>query len=206
MLLWAISLILVLLFGLLSIVGLVYYRMSREPYENQHVVARFADKGDAASRLASLSKMGQIVVDSPPPSAPGTIGAAAWQALKANYRQTLVENDSAWKKGHIAHTHPDGQISMAIRNKSGQFLPDDQVAFVFLHELAHVATFDMSRDKHSKEFWATFGAILDIAYDKKLLEPRDYAKKPDSYEGISIEYNPWFDMDWRSILNTAVGY
>jgi hypothetical protein len=174
--------------------------MTRVRVNNQRVVDRFANKSEAAVKLAKLSRVGQDIANEPAPTGQGTVGYTAWTELKANFKPELTENDSAWKNGHIAHTKPNGSISIAIRDKSGEFLPEDRVMFVYLHELAHVATFNMSRDKHSTEFWAAFGGILDVAYKKGLLTPREYSKDPDTYEGIHIEYNPWYEHDWLDIL------
>jgi hypothetical protein len=62
--------------------------------------------------------------------------------------------------------------------------------FVALHELSHFA---IPSYDHPEEFWITFKFLLQESNKAGLHIPEDYAKKPQSYCGLTIAYNPFYD-------------
>lgn len=116
-------------------------------------------------------------------------------------RNKLRESDPTWTVGHKAMTTPDGEINICIREKSGKIQDWGLIYFVYLHELAHVITpkkynvktGDKVNDDHPREFWAAFKFLLEGAVTLNQIEPRDYEKDPDNYNGNIVSYNPFWD-------------
>ncbi len=105
---------------------------------------------------------------------------------------SLREN---WPSGttNTSYTQLKGQvIAICLRSKNGlpSFHEINDIIFVVLHELAHVASFNYG---HGDEFWATFRIILEHAVDMGIYTPIDYKNSPREYCGINITYNPLYD-------------
>ena len=78
------------------------------------------------------------------------------------------------------------------RTKNSTTLIDiNTLTFVAIHELAHIMTESVG---HKQDFWSHFKFLLQNAVDAKLYKPEDYKKKPESYCGITISDNPYYDM------------
>lgn len=70
---------------------------------------------------------------------------------------------------------------------------DDVLAFVFFHELSHVAADDYG---HGPEFWSTFKWLLGEAVEAgQLPAGLDFDASPTSYCGVPVDHNPLFDAD-----------
>lgn len=73
--------------------------------------------------------------------------------------------------------------------------------FVWLHELAHVAT---DQNGHGPEFWTNFAEILDVAVKAGIYAPQRFTKEsPGSYCGSRITYQPLSDMGAKPRANFA---
>jgi len=65
------------------------------------------------------------------------------------------------------------------------------LTFVAIHELSHITTTSIG---HKQEFWQNFKYLLENAKTAGIYEPVDYKKKPESYCGMTITDNPYYDM------------
>lgn len=79
-------------------------------------------------------------------------------------------------------------------NKDGVYeLHDIQTCvFVLLHELAHCMNDKMQHTEESN-FWPLFKFLLVNATECGIYTPSDYSKKPISYCGMELSYNPYYD-------------
>ena len=78
------------------------------------------------------------------------------------------------------------------KDKQGSKLIDlNTLTFVAIHELAHVMT---KSEGHKQEFWQNFKFLLQQAKETKMYKPVDYKKKSESYCGMEITDNPYYDL------------
>ena len=75
--------------------------------------------------------------------------------------------------------------------KNNKLIDSNTLAFVAIHELAHIATKSIG---HTPEFWENFRFLLKEAVDLKIYDPVDYKKKHQPYCGMDITDNPYFDL------------
>jgi hypothetical protein len=79
------------------------------------------------------------------------------------------------------------------KEKNGtQLIDENTLIFVAIHELAHITT---TSEGHKQEFWQNFKFLLENAKAAGIYEPVDYKKKPQSYCGMDITDNPYYDFN-----------
>jgi len=77
--------------------------------------------------------------------------------------------------------------------KEGNKLIDlNTLTFVALHELSHIMTTSIG---HKQEFWQNFKFVLENAKEANIYQPIDYKKKPQEYCGMTINDNPYYDLN-----------
>ena len=95
---------------------------------------------------------------------------------------------------HTAYSENKGEkLAFCLNKKKGnndEFIDENTLTFVALHELAHIATQSIG---HKTEFWENFKFLLQEASDAGLYTPHDYKTKPQEYCGMKITDNPFFD-------------
>jgi hypothetical protein len=78
------------------------------------------------------------------------------------------------------------------KQKNGTKLIDiNTLTFVAIHEIAHVMT---KSEGHKQEFWENFKFLLEQAKAANIYDPVDYKKNPESYCGMTITDNPYYDF------------
>jgi hypothetical protein len=76
--------------------------------------------------------------------------------------------------------------------KNGNKLIDiNTLTFVAIHELSHIMTVS---EGHKQIFWQNFKFLLENAKKAGIYNPVDYKKTPESYCGMSITDNPYYDL------------
>ena len=103
----------------------------------------------------------------------------------------------------IYETLPTSELSAYSENKGeklafcldtekqgGKLIDENTLAFVALHELAHVATVSVG---HTEEFWTNFRFLLQEAEKINIYQPVDYKSKPQKYCGMMITDNPYYN-------------
>ena len=79
------------------------------------------------------------------------------------------------------------------KSKNGTKLIDiNTLTFVALHELSHIATESVG---HKQEFWQNFKWVLQNAKEAGIYSPIDYKKYPEEYCGMTINDNPYYDLE-----------
>lgn len=78
------------------------------------------------------------------------------------------------------------------RTKNSTTLIDiNTLTFVAIHELSHISTTSIG---HKQDFWQNFKYLLEKAKEAGIYIPVDYKKKPQSYCGMTITDNPYYDI------------
>ncbi len=78
------------------------------------------------------------------------------------------------------------------KEKNGSKLIDiNTLTFVAIHELAHIMTIS---EGHKQEFWQNFKFLLEQAKAANIYDPINYKKNPESYCGMDITDNPYYDL------------
>jgi len=94
---------------------------------------------------------------------------------------------------HTAYSENKGEkIAFCLNStKNGNKLIDiNTLTFVAIHELAHIMT---KTEGHTQEFWKNFKFLLVNAKAAGIYKPIDYKKEPESYCGMTITDNPYYD-------------
>jgi hypothetical protein len=112
--------------------------------------------------------------------------------LKRYNPDKLIEN-SPKIKGESSYTLSKGElVAMCLRDKKTfEVHSIDIIMFVYLHELAHIAT-DVRQ--HEFGFWQTFKWLLQEAEEAGVYKNVDFRKSPITYCGHYVDYSPYFDQ------------
>ena len=79
------------------------------------------------------------------------------------------------------------------KKKDGKELIDiETLTFVAIHELGHVMSVEVG---HGDEFWTNFKYLLENAEKAGIYKNIDYNKTPETYCGMEITDNPYFDYN-----------
>lgn len=82
-------------------------------------------------------------------------------------------------------------VCMRDRERPEQLENMNDLMFVYLHELAHIAY--QTGIGHGREFWQMFRFILIESVECGIIKPVNYALHPITYCGLYVDYNPYYD-------------
>jgi len=146
----------------------------------EYVVVETPSKDEAAEKLAGItSRVEQFIakLNVEFPDDPRV------KLLTKRYDSRNVSEGTS-KNGYSSYSVNKGErIVLCIRQSDGQFVDDNDVFYVTVHELAHLATNEIG---HTDGFWKTFKFLINQAIRYQLYEYRNYDRKPVQYCGISI--------------------
>jgi hypothetical protein len=104
----------------------------------------------------------------------------------------------------ITETLPTSELTAYSENKgekmafclnktknTGTLIDLNTLTFVAIHELAHTMTKTIG---HKQEFWKNFKFLLENAVKIGIYKPVDYKKENQSYCGMTITDNPYYDI------------
>jgi hypothetical protein len=77
------------------------------------------------------------------------------------------------------------------KNSPNMLIDLNTLTFVAIHELSHITTTTIG---HKQDFWQNFKYLIENAKDAGIYKPVDYKKNPESYCGMTITDNPYYDM------------
>lgn len=115
------------------------------------------------------------------------------RAILGNYNpDKLAEITASNAFGYTSYTVDRGRsMRFCLRNKTTMGVHEiDELTFVAYHELAHIGDWDSD---HNLPFWQVFKYLLQCAVRAGIYTPTDYSKRPMTYCGMDVEYNPYFD-------------
>lgn len=120
--------------------------------------------------------------------------AAAAGSLRRRYDPAgLAENSPRGPAGETAYAQ-GARVALCLRDRRSRALhPAPLLRFVFLHELAHLAS---EAPDHGPRFWEAFRWLLEEAERAGLYRSPDWARVPGVvYCGVPVAYNPRFDAE-----------
>lgn len=119
---------------------------------------------------------------------------AILRALRGYNPDNLFENHPHNISGDTSYTINKGKkMAICLRDKETLQLHDiNTMMFVVLHELAHIASESVGHSDN--EFWRNFKFILQNAAECGIYHVEDYSIHPMRYCGMTVTYNPLFDM------------
>jgi hypothetical protein len=115
------------------------------------------------------------------------------QTLKRNYNPTKI-TETLPTSELTAYSENKGEKMAFCLNKTkntGTLIDENTLVFVGIHELSHTMTKSVG---HKQEFWTNFKFLLENAVKIGIYEPVDYKKKNQSYCGMTITDNPYYDI------------
>jgi hypothetical protein len=115
------------------------------------------------------------------------------QRLKEGFNPKKI-NETLPTSEYTAYSENKGEkLAFCLhRRKNGTKLIDiNTLTFVALHELSHIMTVSVG---HTDEFWNNFKFLLKNAVKENVYTPIDYKNNPQSYCGMTITDNPYYDM------------
>lgn len=115
------------------------------------------------------------------------------QTLKRNYNPRKI-TETLPTSELTAYSENKGEKMAFCLNKTkntGTLIDENTLVFVGIHELSHTMTKSVG---HKQEFWKNFKFLLENAVKIGIYEPVDYKKKHQSYCGMTITDNPYYDI------------
>jgi hypothetical protein len=94
---------------------------------------------------------------------------------------------------YTAYSENKGQkLALCLRKNKEQYklIDINTLTFVAIHELSHLMTKSIG---HEEEFWNNFKFLLKCAVELGIYNPVDYSNEPQSYCGMEIDDNPYYD-------------
>jgi hypothetical protein len=120
--------------------------------------------------------------------------------LLANYNpESIYETDPRWTNDTSYMINKGHRFHICLRDKSApnQLVPLNDLLFIVLHEISHIAAYNVSN--HPEEYWQVFKFILQEAQESGIYIPADYHANPIKYCGLGISYNPLFDSNIKNL-------
>lgn len=94
---------------------------------------------------------------------------------------------------YTAYSENKGQkLALCLRKNKQQYklIDINTLTFVAIHELSHLMTKSIG---HEDDFWNNFKFLLKCAVEIGIYNPIDYSNEPQSYCGMEIDDNPYYD-------------
>lgn len=180
------------------------------------------DPGRAADLLARLNRRATALVGSLrrrylgsggiPPLLPAAARTPARLSCVRNLinrynPDNFVENSYKDSSGDSSYCIDKGAIlAICLRTRAdnggaaaaaGQFQDEETLFFVTLHELTHMTIEEID---HPRRFWSAFRFILEEAEVAPVsYRSPNFERRPVSYCGIRVDYNPRYDPGVASI-------
>ena len=114
--------------------------------------------------------------------------------LVENFNPTTIKEILPTSE-YTAYSENKGEkIAFCLNKKkhdNDNLIDANTLTFVAIHELAHIMTASIG---HGEEFWNNFKFLLENAVELNIYTPIDYKKEPESYCGMDITDNPYYDL------------
>jgi len=135
----------------------------------------------AADMMATLEKKVRDLLDKSEGVVPGD---KRFANIRARWSGRLVEIDGT---DNIAYSMDKRDVSICVRRKDGGVENYNDLMFVLLHELSHIANDTYG---HDDTFWKTFKFVLEVADATGVYTFQDYGRKSVSVCGKEISMTP----------------
>lgn len=157
---------------------------------NQYLVRNLPDKVAAADLLARLRKKMVKLVDylQTIKDDQNAFCAVALEQLKRRFNPDKMSESPADSE-HTSYSVNKTKIFFCIRDKTtGEFIDENTVMYVFLHEISHIATSEIG---HVENFWNNFRFLIRNAIKCGIYQYQDFATSPVPYCGVIINSSPY---------------
>lgn len=113
--------------------------------------------------------------------------------LVAKYNPTTLKETLPTSELTAYSENKGEKLAFCLNKKKGgsELIDQNTLIFVAMHELSHIMTASIG---HTREFWLNFKFLLENAVKIGIYDPKDYKKKPQSYCGMTLSDNPYYDM------------
>jgi hypothetical protein len=117
----------------------------------------------------------------------------AYHILRDYNPDRVYENNPAVSSDTSYTINKGASLYMCVRNRKNpnKIENDDLLLFVMLHELSHIG--NVRSWGHGTDFWAIFKHVLHEAEESGIYKPVQYAYNPQTFCGLEITYNPYYD-------------
>lgn len=154
--------------------------MTADSDGRQYIVRKMPDSKQAAEILSRINARMQRVIAHMRKKYPKDRAVAR---LHKNYDPDAMSEGGA-EVGYTSYSVNKGEkIVMCIRQTGGEFVDENVLTYVALHELAHLMTEEIG---HPKPFWDNFGRITKEAIEIGVYKEVDFDAHPQPYCGITI--------------------
>jgi len=174
--------------GLIVVIMLMYVKqyygeveMMQSPADGRrYIVRKLPDSKQAADILARINTKLQRVIAHMRNKYPDD---SAVKRMERNYNPDSLSEGGA-EVGYTSYSVNKGEkIVMCLRQSGGEFVDENVLAYVALHELAHLMTKEVG---HPKPFWDNFERIVKEAIEIGIYKHVDFDNHPKPYCGITI--------------------
>ena len=154
-------------------------------YNKEYYVRKLPDKQQAADKLGSLSiKLNNLIKH----CADKDNKVEEINKLSNNFNSEIITENIPGSRFVAYSVNKGDELSICIRNKNTEdFIEDNTVIFVAIHELAHIMT---EESGHPPEFWDNMKYLLENAEEIGIYNPINYSKNPVDYCGQKIDSTP----------------
>ena len=117
---------------------------------------------------------------------------------------SVIKLKNNFNPNKITETLPTSELTAYSENKgekmafclnktknTNTLIDLNTLTFVAIHELSHTMTTTIG---HKQEFWKNFKFLLENAVKIGIYKPVDYKKENQSYCGMTITDNPFYDI------------
>ena len=147
-----------------------------------YIVRKLPDAKEAVKKLSEINLKVQQLISNLDMNREGV------STLKSKYNPNTLSETGIGAKYTSYSVNKGEKISICIRHINGQFIDDNTVMFVVIHELAHVMTKEVG---HTKMFWDNMKYLLEEGNRLGIYIPVNYKTSPIDYCGMTINSTPY---------------
>lgn len=153
---------------------------------NTYMVQNLPDAQKAADIIADIRANLETVIKHMEKTQPDD---KRTELMVQNFRGDNLSEAPAGNKNTSYSINKGEKIVICLRTKDARNKLEDfnDLMFVLIHELAHLATEGIG---HTPEFWENFKWLLEEAVNIGVYKYVDYAKEPHEYCSMTITSNP----------------
>jgi hypothetical protein len=152
---------------------------------NDYLVQNLPDCLEASNTLARMKNMSALLLKHLNTKYPDK---SEIHFLSSNFRPDCFSEKSSYQYGTSYSLNKGEQIVLCLRQAdTGQFVDQNTLIFVTIHELAHLATDEQG---HTEKFKENFILLLNEAMNLGLYNYTPYHKVPEKYCGKLIQDTP----------------
>lgn len=157
----------------------------RSNIDNKEYLVKINENSvEVADKLALMNKKFQKIIKIAQDEYPNDPRV---EFLKKNYDPSQLSESTKDEK-YTSYSINKEKILFCLiaRDETGALIDDNTLAYVGVHELAHLATDEIG---HTETYWENFKWLLTIAKQNGLYLYEDYSINPKPYCGIKISSN-----------------